>query len=286
MTSQESGKPTAQTGDVLTRLVPAACAGDVAALDQLLRGIKDRIYGLAVRMLWHPQDAEDATQEILLRIVTALRTFRGESRFSTWVLRVATNHLLNVRRSRIEREALTFSDMERDLLNGLEMAAPQSTQPDQRLLEEEVMIGCTQAMLQCLDRAHRVAYILGEVFQLTSEEAGEVLEISAAAYRQRLARARRSIRAFMTHACGLVNPDSPCRCVRRIKPAVACGRVAGDRLLFATHPRVAPETIRSAVDEMQELHATADVFRIHPEYEAPGRLIDAIRRVVHVSSQG
>jgi DNA-directed RNA polymerase specialized sigma24 family protein len=59
-------------------------------------------------MLWHPDDAEDATREILSRIITKLATFRGDSAFRTWSFRVATNHLRNVRRSRAEREALTF----------------------------------------------------------------------------------------------------------------------------------------------------------------------------------
>ncbi len=128
--------------------------------------VQDEVYRLSLRMLWHPQDAEDATQEILFRIITSVATFRGESTFRTWALRVATNHLLNVRRSRIERQSLTFDAFGKDLADGLvdpgEAPAPRADEADQPLLEEEVRIGCTQAMLLCLDRDERIAYILGE----------------------------------------------------------------------------------------------------------------------------
>ncbi len=93
------------------------------------------MYNLAVRMLWHPAEAEDATQEILQRIVTKLVTFRGDSAFRTWSFRVATNHLLNVRRSRAEQEALTFERFAKDLAIGLSdpPAAP-ADDPQQALL--------------------------------------------------------------------------------------------------------------------------------------------------------
>ncbi len=83
-------------------LVQAARAGDRDALDALVSQIQTRLYNLAVRMLWHPADAEDATQEILIKIVTHLADFRGESQFGTWCWRIATNHLLTTRKRRAE----------------------------------------------------------------------------------------------------------------------------------------------------------------------------------------
>jgi len=79
-------------------LVEQAKNGDPDALEALVRQIQDRIYGLAMRMLWHPQDAEDATQEILVKIVTHLGSFRNESAFATWCYRIAANHLLSLRK--------------------------------------------------------------------------------------------------------------------------------------------------------------------------------------------
>ena len=90
-----------------------------------------------------------------------MATFRGESALRTWVYRMAVNHLLNVRKSRVEREELTFSTFGDQLVVGLSDApAARASEPDQALLEEEVKIGCTHGMLLCLDRDHRVAYIL------------------------------------------------------------------------------------------------------------------------------
>lgn len=108
---------------------------------------------LAMRMLGHPADAEDATQEILLKIVTRRGSFRGESRLGTWVWRVASNHLLSVKRGRREPEAIGFDQLEEMLRAGLAADAPPPAGHDAALLEEEVKLGCTQSMLACLDRS-------------------------------------------------------------------------------------------------------------------------------------
>ncbi|MFO7739936.1 MAG: sigma-70 family RNA polymerase sigma factor, partial [Desulfatiglandaceae bacterium] len=80
------------------RLVDLAKEGGRNALEELVRTIQDRIYGLALRILFLPADAEDATQEILIKIITHLRSFKGESRFTTWCFRIAANHLLSTRK--------------------------------------------------------------------------------------------------------------------------------------------------------------------------------------------
>ena len=66
-------------------MVEQAKEGHKDALEALIRSIQDRIYGLSIRMLYHPADAEDATQEILIKVITHLDSFRGESAFTTWV---------------------------------------------------------------------------------------------------------------------------------------------------------------------------------------------------------
>src|SRR5262249_26323368 len=79
----------------LEELAEAAAAGEVDAADALARALLDDVYRLAVRMLWHPEDAEDATQEIMLKVLTHLSEFRRESALRTWVFRIAVNHLLS-----------------------------------------------------------------------------------------------------------------------------------------------------------------------------------------------
>jgi RNA polymerase sigma factor (sigma-70 family) len=73
----------------LEQLVQQAQSGDKSALEHIVEQIQTKIYGLALRMLWHPEDARDATQEILIRIITRLGSFHGESKFTTWAYKVA-----------------------------------------------------------------------------------------------------------------------------------------------------------------------------------------------------
>ncbi len=273
--------------ETLERLAERAREGDRGALAGVIERVQDDVYRLSLRMLWHPQDAEDATQEILFKIITNIATFRGESAFRTWALRVATNHLLNVRRSRVERESLTFDGFARDLAGadsdtGVALAHRAADDADQALLEQEVKIGCTQAMLLCLDRDERVAYILGDVFELRSEEAGEVLGVEPSAYRKRLSRARARVRAFMEAYCGLVSSEAECSCRRRVPRALERGRIDPRHLLFAGHGEASSRRlpVLEAVGEMERLHEIAAIHQSHPRFRTPVRVTDAVRQVL------
>ena len=186
--------------------------------------MRDRIYNLALRMLWHPADAEDATQEILVRLVTHLGSFRGESAFTTWAYRVASNYLLTTRKRRAEREELTFERFAEQLDEGLAPDVPgPAAEVENRLLVEEVKLGCSQGMLLCLDRDHRLAYILGDVFGVTSQEAAEIVGISPVAFRKRLSRARARLHGFMEPQCGGARAG-PSRCRRSTRGSGSHGR--------------------------------------------------------------
>ena len=125
--------------------VQKALEGSKTALEEVILGIQDRIYNLALRMLWHPADAEDATQEILIKVITSLNSFRHESAFMTWVHRVASNYLLTTRRRRAEREELTFPIFGDQLDEGLSVESPEiADEVEHNLLLEEVKIGCTR----------------------------------------------------------------------------------------------------------------------------------------------
>jgi len=214
-------------------LVARAVDGDKAALEEVVRLLQDPLYRLALRMTWRPADAEDATQEILIRVVTRLASWRGEAELLTWAYRIGVNYLLNLRR-KTPREAqqLSLDEFRADLADGLADADYRG--PEAAVLAEEVRLSCTQSMLQCLERGERVAFVLGDIFELSSTDAAWILETSPAAYRKRLERARHRIRAFMESTCGLVNPEAFCRCARRIPKAIAAGRV--DPELFPVLP--------------------------------------------------
>lgn len=253
--------------DSLEDAVIQAQSGNREALDHVVRQIQPKLYGLALRMLWHPEDAKDATQEILLRVITHLGSFRGESAFFTWACRIAAHHLSHWRKSRLEAQELTFETFARDLQEGLgSSAAPQ----DQAVLFQEIRVGCTLGMLLCLDRPHRLAYILGEILEMDHGEASTILEIPGATYRKRLERARKQIVAFVQSHCGLANPSNACRCSRRVGVALKLNRVNPQHLLFGEHanarefPRVLA-TIRS----LEETQRAVALYRSHPEYAVP-----------------
>jgi RNA polymerase sigma factor (sigma-70 family) len=266
---------------MLEDLVIKAKNGDRNALEELLESIRDRLYNLSVRMLWHPQDAEDATQEILIRIFTHLGTFRGDSSFQTWIYRVASNYLLTTRKRRMEKLELSFDAFAEDLDRGL-VGAPVSVNPEleKSLLAEEVKVGCTHGMLLCLDRPHRLAYILGEILELNGRESASILEVSPDTFRKRLSRARRTVADFMNRKCGIVNPDNPCRCAKRIRYAMETGRVNPDKLLFAGAYLVIPKTVRKEVKRLGELRDAATLLRNHPNYRSPENLREAILKLL------
>src|ERR1700730_4523676 len=186
-------------------LVLRARSGDRQALEDLVQRHQAWIYNIAVRMLYHPQDAQDATQEILIKALTHLSSFEGRSAFRTWLYRIVVRHVLNAKRGRLEPAALSFSCYGHGLANTPDLDPPDegTVGADVKLLVEEARIGCTAGMLLCLDREQRLIYILGEIFEVTDVVGGELLEISRENFRQRLTRARRDLHSFMNDKCGL-----------------------------------------------------------------------------------
>jgi RNA polymerase sigma factor (sigma-70 family) len=256
--------------DRLDGMVQEARAGDRAALEAVVKAVQPQVYGLAMRFLWHPQDAEDATQEILVRIVTRLGSFRGESAFRTWMFRLACNALLTMRRARKEQRPLSLDEFRADLAEGLSGAAPDHDPPvDRALLWEEVKIGCTMAMLLCLDRESRLAYILGEILEVGHREAAAALEIPPATYRQRLARARADIVGLMRARCGLAHPENPCRCRRRVATAIACGHMDPHSLLFARSAEQA-RRFPAVLEEIRKLDEARRAAALHRAHVLPG----------------
>jgi RNA polymerase sigma factor (sigma-70 family) len=94
--------------DPLQPLVEKARLGDASAVEALVRELADPLYRLALRMTANPADAEDATQEVLVKVVTHLASFRGESAVRTWAWRIAVRHLLDMKKSRVEALSLDF----------------------------------------------------------------------------------------------------------------------------------------------------------------------------------
>ncbi|CAM3987098.1 RNA polymerase sigma factor [Nocardiopsis gilva] len=256
------------SGDRHIDNVAAATDGEAEALERLVRGIQPELYRLAVRFFGDPRDAEDATQEALVQVVTRLDRFNGESAFSTWVYRVATNKFLSLARSQGERRALSLAEFDEELSRVPSTPAEAtSAHVADRLLLEEVKIGCTLAMLLCLDRGHRMAYILGEIMELDHATGAAILDISAAAFRKRLQRSRTRITDLMRARCGLIDRRNACRCRLRVPVAVERGCVDPHDLVFASSKEQArqfPEVLRE-IRRLEEADRAGALYRSHPD---------------------
>lgn len=259
-------------------LIRLATAGESNALETLLRRHQSWIFNLALYMLQVRSDAEDATQEILLKITTALASFRGTSSFRTWARRIAVNHVLDRRRSAAERSVHGFDCY----ANYLEQAkdAPLEAPPQEReVLVKEAQFACSLGMLLCLDREQRVSFVLGEVLELPDVTACDLLGITRDNFRQRLARARADLNQFLAGRCGLIDPANPCRCARKTQAFIRDGVVDPTRLQFAPlYVTTARERAGRNMSRLTVLQApNYQLHELYPNFETPdlvGRIRD------------
>jgi RNA polymerase sigma factor (sigma-70 family) len=265
-------------------LVERAKNGDRVALEKLVLRHQAWIYNIAVRMVFQPHDAEEVTQEVLVKVITRLSTFNGESKFRTWLYRITANHVLNMKHRSAESQTLTFAAYGAAIANtpDLDLPDPNSVPVDVSLLVEEAKIGCTMGMLLCLDRKQRLIFTLGAILGASDTVGGEVLEMTADNFRQCLARARRDLYRFMNNQCGLVNKNNPCRCPKKTKGFIERGHVDPYRLLFAGEhieqvKHVAAETVREIEDVVDRQYG--DIYREHP-FLQPSDQVHWLRRIL------
>jgi len=265
-------------------LIFQAKNGNRDALEKLVLRHQAWIYNIALRMVFHPQDAEDVTQEVLIKAITRLSTFQGDSQFRTWLYRITANHVLNMKRRGGEMQPLTFSSYA-DAINetpDLDLPDPKSVPVDVPLVVEEAKISCTTGMLLCLDRKQRLVFTLGEIFGASDTIGGEILEMSPDNFRQSLARARRDLYQFMNGQCGLVNANNPCRCPKKTQGFINAGHVDPHHLQFVSlHIRrireAAADTVREIDDAVQGQYAA--IYREHP-FLQPSEQVKWLRQIL------
>jgi RNA polymerase sigma factor (sigma-70 family) len=257
------------------QLVERAKTGEASALEDLVRRHQAWIFNIVVRMVSRREDAEDLTQEILVKAITHLGTFRGESRFRTWLYRIAANQALSFKQEAASSDG-SFIDFGRsiDETPDRDLPDPASVPVDLPILVEEVRIGCTMGMLLCLDRRQRLAFTLGEVLGVSDKVGGEIMEVTPAHFRQLLSRARRDLYAFMNEKCGLVNQANPCRCARKTKGFMEQGFVDPNRMQFTQGRMAQVKAVAShRLRELQDLDQRhAEVFREHPFLPVPDQI--------------
>jgi RNA polymerase sigma factor (sigma-70 family) len=258
-------------------LVEKACNGNKSALTEIIARISDHVYNLSLRMLLFTEDAEDASQEILIKIITHLHSFKGESAFETWVYKVASNYLLTLKSKNTEKFRLSFEQYAQMLDSGhSSVVSYANNEGELKLLEEEVKISCTNGMLLCLTSMDRVVYILGDIIGLDSKESAEILEIKADNFRQILARSRQKIRNFMSQKCGLVNTENPCRCSKKIDFLTNQKLIDPKNLQYANK-----EKSLHLITQIEEIGRSVSVFRSTPNYKFSANRLSEISNLIN-----
>jgi RNA polymerase sigma factor (sigma-70 family) len=251
-------------------LIQACLDGSRQALEFLIKRHQHFIYNISLKMVLNPADAEDVTQEILIKIITKLAQFEGKSDFRTWLYRIVVNHILQMKRQKMETVVVSFEEYGHALDAIPNHDLTEMEQQEMREFVEEAKIGCMSGMLLCLDRAQRLVYVLGEIFDIDHVLGSEILEISKDNFRQRLSRARRDLYNFMNSKCGLINTANPCRCVRKTKAFIHAGWVDKEQLKFNTsYLKKISELSPQKSHDLNDLteRAYADLFKNHPFQE-------------------
>ena len=260
-----------KTNEELQALVNKATAGDKKALETLVTGVQDIVFNLSLRMLGTFADAEDATQDILLKMITHLSSFRGDSSFTTWVFSIAANHLKNYKKHMFARYPLSFEYYGDDIENGKIQDVPDLTQNVEKdVLAEELKMSCTNVMLQCLDMESRCIFILGTMFKIDSRIAGDILEMTPEAFRQRLSRIRRKMADFLGQYCGEYG-GGRCKCKDRVNYAIQSHRINPLQLDYTAATEISIQTMLDVKNAMEDIDDLSQDFSFCKPYQSPER---------------
>ncbi len=258
-----------KTKEELQALVDKATAGDKKALETLITEVQDLVFNLSLRMLGTFADAENATQDILLKMITHLSSFRGESAFTTWIFRIAVNHLKNYKKHMFAHHPLSFEYYGEDIVNGNSQDLPDLTQNvEKEILAEELKMSCTNVMLQCLDPESRCIFILGTMFSLDSRMAGEILQLTPEAYRKRLSRIRKKMADFLSEYCGEYG-NGKCKCKDRVDYAIQSHRLNPQQLNYTTAEEIPLQSIIKVKKAMEEIDNLSQDFSFCKPYQSP-----------------
>lgn len=260
-----------KTNEELLAFVDKATAGDKNALETLIADVQDIVFNLSLRMLGTFADAEDATQDILLKMITHLSSFRGDSAFTTWVFRIAVNYLKNYKKHMFAHYPLSFDYYGNDIENAKIEDVPDLTQNvEKEILAEELKMSCTNVMLQCLDMESRCIFILGTMFKIDSRIAGDILEMTPEAYRQRLSRIRKKMADFLGEYCGEYG-SGRCRCKERVNYAIQSHRINPLQLNYMTAAEIPVQTMIDVKNAMEDIDDLSQDFSFCKPYQSPER---------------
>lgn len=243
-------------------LLKEALAGSSEAVSRLVNRHQRFIYNVALKMVREPDDAADMTQEVLIKMVTKLAQYRGESSFTTWLYRMTMNHFISANRKKTEIEINSF-DGYTDFIDNV--FTEEDMTPEEQVMYSDEIVSvrnkCMSSLLLCLDREQRIVLILGSIFNLRSNVAAGILHITPQNFRKQLSRAKADLYQFMDNKCGLINSDNPCRCQKKTKGFIKNGLISPQT---GTFYKSVKQSIESVVDQKnQELNYLMEKKYVH-----------------------
>jgi RNA polymerase sigma factor (sigma-70 family) len=249
-------------------LIQKILMGDRTSLNDLLQRHQDFIYNVALKMLNNVADAEDATQEILIKIVTQLSKYdQHKAQFRTWLYRITFSHVLNMKKNEYETVVTDFETFFGFINRAEDISVSEEEEKEMQEVFEESKIACMAGMIMCLDRMQRLIYIVGEVFNIDHNLAAEIFETTPDNFRQKLSRARKDLYNWMHKRCGLVNLENPCRCKRKTKSFIEAGYVDPQNLKWLSNYKhrmfqISEARIEDALDARDQIYR--DLYTSHP----------------------
>ena len=178
--------------DVIRRVL----RGDSEAFSELVAAYQKNVYNIALRLLGSREDAEDLTQETFLTAYRRLGDFRGESRFSTWLCRIASNACIDALRRRKHTDALSLTREDEDAEDA-EWEIPDESLAPEALLSQKLTRDAVRRGLRELSPEGRQVLILRELEGMSYEEIGETLGLEPGTVKSRIFRARKKLCAFL-----------------------------------------------------------------------------------------
>lgn len=179
-------------------LVRRAREGDVLAYDDLVRKYQERIYATVYHMTANHEDANDLAQETFIKAYAALKSFKGDSSFYTWVYRIAVNKTINFLKQRKNKAHMSLNDLDFNAENDPDMVALVSDRTPRRdVALTELQEKLNGALLK-LSAVHRLVVTLHDVQGLSHEEIGKIMDCNVGTVRSRLFYARQQLQAYLS----------------------------------------------------------------------------------------
>jgi len=179
-----------------SRIVQKVLRGDVNAFEKLVLEYEKNVYNIALRMTGNSEDASDMTQEAFIKAYNSLQSFRGDSKFSVWIYRIATNVCLDFLRSKSRRPTVSLSVEDNDG-EDVQLDVADESQSPELLLDRQMTRDSVRRGLETLSPEYRQILLLREIQGLSYDEISQALGLEVGTVKSRIFRARKKLCAFL-----------------------------------------------------------------------------------------